>query len=225
LKPTRGPSSSRLSQMPRERRTPLISLAVLVALLGSLMAYQHFTASQQLQQEPADRTEIAGDGLPAGEMPAAAQQPLAAAPDEATPAQAPATPPSLAKPLSGQLKVMQSFGLAYSEAYGDYRLHPGADLRAGAGDTVMAAAAGKVVSVEDDPAEGRVVTLDHGNGLMTRYAGLGPVLAGVNASVQAGNILGQVGQPGPARAKLGSHLHFEVLLNGEPVDPARFLSK
>jgi len=211
LKPTRSLSNS-LSHLPRERKVALGSLAFLIALLGSLVLYQRFAlppeASEPLPppagvQAPTVPPEIREDATEVTGKAETVVQP----------------PQPLIQPLPGKRQIVQGYGFMYSELFGDYRLHAGVDYAATAGDSVLAAGTGKVSRNEDDPAEGRVLELDHGNGLVTRYAGLGEMKVGLNATVQAGTVIGQVS--GAEKA----HLHFEVLLNGSPVDPAPYLKR
>jgi murein DD-endopeptidase MepM/ murein hydrolase activator NlpD len=219
-----GPSSSWLRSISRERRTALISLMCLTVLLGSLLAYRRFTAGSRMPPDAPEAPLAADAGAPPAQAgPEAAKE--AAQGVAATETTTPAQPVPVMQPLSGQRKVLQPYELAFSAEYGEYRLHPGVDYQAELGDSVLAAATGRVIAIEDDPADGTVVTLDHGNGMTTRYAGLGQVLVGRNASVQAGDILALVGKAPPARSSLGTHLHFEVLLKGEAVDPVTYLSK
>ena len=103
------------------------------------------------------------------------------------------------------------------------RMHDGLDLPAPAGAWVRAAAAGRVVSVRRIGASGLEVALDHGNGLVTRYAHLGivaPPIAEGRRAVATGEALGRVGRTG---VTYGTHLHFEVVLRGTRVDPAPYL--
>jgi len=212
LKPTRGLPNSWLSHMPRERRVALGSLAFLVVLLGSLIAYQRFADTTPDAIEP-----LVAPGVQAPTVPDGVQAPQGQG-EVATAQTAAAAPPQqLARPLAGKHKVIRNYGYMYSGLFGDYRIHPGFDYAATAGESVLAAAAGKVSRIDDDPAEGRYVELDHGNGLVTRYAGLGELKVGLNAAVQAGTVIGQI-SPGEA-----PYLHFEVSLNGSPVDPAPYL--
>ena len=90
--------------------------------------------------------------------------------------------------------------------------------------STVAAAAGTVLSVEEDGRMGTTVTVEHQDGYVTTYASLQPdppVLAG--DSVSAGAVIGTVGNTSLSEAGLGAHLHFSVARNGETIDPALFL--
>lgn len=210
MKPTRGLSNSWLSHMPRERKVALGSLAFLVVLLVSLVLYQRFGLSPKAteSQQP-----------PVVHAPAVPQEAVAGSADVAGKANTvpQAAPQQLERPLSGRRQVLQGYGYMYSKLFADYRLHPGVDYAAVTGESVLAAATGKVIRIEDDPVDGRVLELDHGGGMVTRYGGLGEMSVGLNATVQAGSVIGLVG------AEERPHLHFAVLLNGVPVDPALYV--
>ncbi len=67
---------------------------------------------------------------------------------------------------------------------------------------------------------GNMVEIDHGNGLTTRYGHLSEVLVEEGQQVKANEVVGRIGSTGRST---GPHLHYEVRVDGEPVDPARFL--
>ena len=147
---------------------------------------------------------------------AAAPAPAAAA--EPQPVQAPVVGETVA--------VFSADQLAYDPTLGDWRIHDGIDIKAAAGDAVTAAAAGTVLTVENDGRLGTTVTVDHNNGYVTTYASLQedvPVLAG--DEVEAGTVLGTVGNTSLSEAGIGAHLHFSVTKDGLPVDPAEYLSE
>jgi murein DD-endopeptidase MepM/ murein hydrolase activator NlpD len=103
------------------------------------------------------------------------------------------------------------------------RLHQGIDLPAAAGAWVRAAAAGRVVGIRRRGAAGLEVDLRHPGGFTTRYAHLGtvaPALASGKRALVQGEVLGRVGRTG---ITYGTHLHFELLVEGIRVDPAPYL--
>jgi murein DD-endopeptidase MepM/ murein hydrolase activator NlpD len=96
------------------------------------------------------------------------------------------------------------------------RFHTGADIHAQAGTPVHAAGAGVVVFAGRQGGYGNIVYVDHGGGVVTRYAHLRKIVTHKEAAVAAGDLIGEVGATGRAT---GPHLHFEVRLDGSPVDP------
>ncbi len=231
MKPMRGLSGSWFSRLSHERRTTLISLAILTALLAGLAVFQRFrplglSPTQQQQLQYADRLLSPNDAA-GQEVQTAKPERAAAVPTEAAPANQVAeavAPRHLGTPLAGSHKVLRSF-TSFDDAFGDFRLYAAIAYEANRGDAVIAAGAGTVTEVvEHHPLDGGVVTIDHGGGLVSRYVGLGKILIGKNAGVQAGSLIGQVGSPGPARTALGTHLRFQVLRNDEPEDPEPYFN-
>lgn len=95
--------------------------------------------------------------------------------------------------------------------------HVGQDYGIGCGAPVMAAASGKVVQAEEAGHSGLRVTVDHGNGLQTSYNHNSSLVVKVGDHVDRGDVVSLAGSTGNST---GCHLHFEVLLHGEWVDPA-----
>lgn len=103
--------------------------------------------------------------------------------------------------------------------------HPGIDLSVPAGTPVFATANGKVKLARVSTLEagyGTFIELDHGNGIVTRYAHLQDIAVKVGQSVRAGQ---QIGTSGNSGASAIPHLHYEVLHHGEPTDPLPYLIK
>jgi len=99
--------------------------------------------------------------------------------------------------------------------------HPGVDLRAAPGTPVHATGAGVVTRAGPDGGYGNMVEIDHGDGVSSRYGHLSLVLAHVGEHVATGTVIGKAGSTGRST---GPHLHYEVRLDGHPVDPERFLN-
>ncbi|MEO0872688.1 MAG: M23 family metallopeptidase, partial [Pseudomonadota bacterium] len=99
-------------------------------------------------------------------------------------------------------------------------MHPGIDFRGKVGSPIYAAAPGTVVYAGWRGGYGRLVEIRHDNGLVTRYAHLARIDAKVGDSVAAGETVGGLGSSGRST---GPHLHFEVRINGKPVNPRPFL--
>jgi murein DD-endopeptidase MepM/ murein hydrolase activator NlpD len=116
--------------------------------------------------------------------------------------------------------VGSGFGFRSDPFTGRAALHTGLDFPADAGTTVRAAAGGVVRSNDFHPEYGNLVELDHGNGLVTRYAHNARVLVHPGDLIRRGQPIAEVGTSGRST---GAHLHFEVLVDGVPQNPARFL--
>jgi len=112
------------------------------------------------------------------------------------------------------------FGWRSDPFNGRPSLHEGIDFTAAPGLPILAAASGVVVASEYHPQYGNMIEIDHGNGLITRYAHCSRRLAKVGDVVMKGATIGEVGSSGRAT---GPHLHFEVRQNGVAQNPARFL--
>jgi len=100
------------------------------------------------------------------------------------------------------------------------KFHGGADIRGKHGTPVMCAGNGTVIQAGAQNGYGNVIFVDHGNGLITRYAHLQRIQVNQGAAVTAGQQIGQVGSTGRTT---GPHLHFEVRIEGKPVDPTTAL--
>ena len=114
-------------------------------------------------------------------------------------------------PVSGV--VTSGFGYRWG------RMHEGIDISAPAGTPVVAAASGRVIMAGSMGGYGNLVVIDHGNGLSTAYAHLSSIWVG-GGSVSQGQGIGAVGCTGSCT---GAHLHFEVRVNGTPVNPLSYL--
>lgn len=117
--------------------------------------------------------------------------------------------------------VGSGFGFRPDPITGRAALHTGLDFPNDVGTPVHASAGGVVVLAEWHPAYGRVLEIDHGNGLVTRYAHCAEITVAPGALVKRGQLVAKVGNSGRST---GPHLHFEVLVDGVPQDPARFLA-
>ncbi len=102
----------------------------------------------------------------------------------------------------------------------DSRPHTGIDISARAGAPVRATAHGTVTFAGRSPGYGKMVEVDHGYGYATRYAHASRVRVAEGEEVRRGDVVAEVGQTG---LTTGPNLHYEVLVDGEPVDPRPFL--
>ena len=113
-----------------------------------------------------------------------------------------------------------SFGWRIDPVNGSSALHTGLDFPAEHGTPILAAAGGVVVTQEYHSAYGKMVEVDHGNDLITRYAHASKVLIKKGDLIKRGQKIAEVGSTGRST---GSHLHFEVLVQGVFQDPQKFL--
>ena len=116
--------------------------------------------------------------------------------------------------------VGSGFGFRADPFTGRTALHTGLDFPAEPGTPIRAAAGGVVLDVGVHPEYGNTLELDHGNRLSTLYAHLRRALVKPGDIVRRGQVIAEVGNSGRST---GAHLHFEVLLEGVPQNPARFL--
>ena len=114
-----------------------------------------------------------------------------------------------------------NFGYRIDPFTGRQAFHTGVDFNAAPGSAVMAAAGGVVSAAEVHPEYGKMIDVDHDNGLTTRYAHLSKMMVKVGDVVLKGQRVGDLGQSGRAT---GPHLHFEVREHSVPLNPNRFLS-
>ncbi len=124
------------------------------------------------------------------------------------------------KPVLGEVEFSSGFGVRSDPFIGRPAMHTGLDFRASMGDPVRATANGKVESAGWSGGYGRMVEIDHGNGLSTRYGHLSEIEVKVGDLIKIGQIIGAVGSTGRST---GPHLHYETRIDGEAVDPQRFL--
>ncbi len=123
------------------------------------------------------------------------------------------------RPVDGP--IGSGFGFRSDPFSGRAALHTGLDFPTEAGTKVFASAGGVVQLAEFHAEYGNMVELDHGNGLVTRYAHNSRVLVKPGDLIKRGQAISEVGTSGRST---GAHLHFEVLLDGVPQDPAKFLA-
>jgi len=124
------------------------------------------------------------------------------------------------KPVIGEVEFTSGFGVRSDPFLGRPAMHTGLDFRAATGDPVRATANGKVVSSGWAGGYGRMVEIDHGNGLSTRYGHLSEINVKVGDPIRIGQVIGEVGSTGRST---GPHLHYETRIDGEAVDPQKFL--
>jgi murein DD-endopeptidase MepM/ murein hydrolase activator NlpD len=126
----------------------------------------------------------------------------------------------LRRPLNTKAEVTSNFGQRLDPFVGRMAMHTGLDMREDYGSPVRVTAAGTVINAGWSGGYGNLVEVDHGNGLSTRYGHLSAILVSEGQRITAGAVIGKIGSTGRST---GPHLHYEVRVDGEPVDPTRFL--
>jgi len=117
-------------------------------------------------------------------------------------------------------KVSSPYGIRKDPFTHRARFHAGIDISGSSGDPVYAAADGTVVQTGRDSSHGNNIMISHGNGIKTHYSHLSKIQVAAGTVVQKGDIIGLMGSTGRST---GPHLHYEVYVNGEHVDPQPYL--
>jgi murein DD-endopeptidase MepM/ murein hydrolase activator NlpD len=124
------------------------------------------------------------------------------------------------KPVYGEVDMSSPFGMRMDPFMKGPAIHTGIDLRGDKGDPVRVTANGTVTIAGWNGGYGNMVEVDHGNGFATRYGHMSKIDVKVGQSVRIGQTLGEIGSTGRST---GPHLHYETRINGEAVDPQKFL--
>lgn len=125
----------------------------------------------------------------------------------------------LASPVTDAI-VTSGYGMRRDPILGRRAYHSGVDFRASLGAPIRAGGPGKVVKVGRNGGYGRMVEIDHGNGLTSRYAHLSKILVRTGEEVDTDTIVGHSGSSGRST---GPHLHYELRRNGKPTSPMKFI--
>ena len=124
------------------------------------------------------------------------------------------------KPVIGEVDMSSPFGMRMDPFLGRPAVHTGIDLRGEIGEPVRATATGRVSIAGREGGYGNMVEINHGNGLATRYGHLSQIDVKVGQIVRIGEVIGRIGSTGRST---GPHLHYETRVNGEAIDPQKFL--
>jgi murein DD-endopeptidase MepM/ murein hydrolase activator NlpD len=123
-------------------------------------------------------------------------------------------------PTPGYTRITSPFGYRIHPILKTRKMHTGIDIGAASGARIVAAGKGKVIYAGYNGGYGYFTMIDHGNGLVSCYAHQSKILVSRGQYVQAGTQIGRVGSTG---LSTGPHLHFEVRVNGNPVNPLNYL--
>jgi murein DD-endopeptidase MepM/ murein hydrolase activator NlpD len=124
------------------------------------------------------------------------------------------------KPVAGEIDMSSPFGVRMDPFLHRPAMHTGLDMRGDTGDPVHATASGRVSMAGPEGGYGNMVEIEHGNGLATRYGHLSEIDVKVGQKVRIGEVIGRIGSTGRST---GPHLHYETRVDGDAVDPQKFL--
>lgn len=132
-------------------------------------------------------------------------------------------------PLADTGEILAPFSgneLVKNETTGSWQTHNGTDFAAEVGAEVFSISSGEITEIKTDPLWGVTVTVDHHNGYISKYCGLGTELSvQPGDTVASGTVLGVVGQTADIESAAAPHLHIELRRNGEFVDPNSVFSE
>jgi len=123
-------------------------------------------------------------------------------------------------PTPGYSTITSNYGMRYHPILKVYKLHTGIDIGAPYGVSIHAADSGTVIYSGWMGAYGQAIVIDHGNGISTLYGHQSTLLVSKGTAVNKGQVIGKVGSTGWST---GAHLHFEVRVNGAPVNPHSYV--
>jgi murein DD-endopeptidase MepM/ murein hydrolase activator NlpD len=126
----------------------------------------------------------------------------------------------LRKPVAGDIDMSSGFGVRMDPFLRRPAMHTGLDMRGDTGDPVRVTASGRVSIAGREGGYGNMIEVEHGNGLATRYGHLSQIDVKVGQHVRIGEVIGRIGSTGRST---GPHLHYETRVDGEAVDPQKFL--
>lgn len=186
------------------------ALALLLAILGTA-SHAYRIRRQAVADAPAEPRQAA----------IAVQTQSPALMPEPTP-----VPVRWAWPLEGEIVGAYSpQAPVWSKTLEQWQTHPGIDIAGSPGEAVYACREGTVLDAWNDRLWGNTVVIEHDSGYQSTYAGLNTLqMVGVGDAVEAGQVIGSVGQSAACEAEQGWHLHFELTKNGEPMDFQHIIS-
>ena len=132
---------------------------------------------------------------------------------------------SMSAPLSGEvIREYTIDDLVYYEAIGEWRVHKGIDIKPKDTLLIESALAGKVEAVNNSEITATEIIIDHGNNVKTLYSNLVSANVKVGDTVEQGQVIGNLGRTVSIEATDSAHLHFEVIVDGQQVNPLDYIT-
>lgn len=208
--------------------TLVLSLATIIAITAAANRARSAPVVQD-DKQPTVTTTTASTSHTTVTPPAATTTPAVTAGTTAgtsSAAQVADEPPALILPVSGALMKGHDAALqVFSNTMQDYRVHQGIDIASALGSPVYAVADGTVSAVWEDVYYGMCISVTHTGDCVSHYKNLDPEIAGgikVGATVKQGQLLASVGESAMIEIADEPHLHFELTVDGENVDPTEY---
>lgn len=228
----------------KEQKTAqILYITIIMVLLIMALAVGLVTATNRRNPPKITNTQKASETTRVPEKdhtsPSVTTLPIITAPTETSaPETAPPAPvintdkpsdslPEFMLPTVGAVsKTFSIDTLVYSNTMEDYRTHNGIDVSAAIGESVVASADGIVTEIYEHPMMGYTVVIAHGGDSETVYQNLSEeILTSVGETVKAGQVIGAVGESAIIEIADEPHLHFEMLVSGQRVNPLDFISE
>ncbi len=200
-----------------DAKAEAVTLAADLDAKRELLAAEYEAQSALLAKVDAAVERFEGELASLGREEKSIRREIAAAAAAATAARG-SRPGRLVRPVPGAIE--SGFGLRVHPIFGTTRMHNGLDMHGDFGVPIKAAASGTVIFAGVKGGFGNTVMIDHGGGMVTLYAHQSKLGVKTGQRVKAGEVIGWIGSSG---LSTGPHLHFEVRINGSPVDPSKYL--
>lgn len=204
-----------------------IYLALAICIVTAL-TIGIFTMSYDFSDVSTPQISIPEISLPDESIPQASEAPVGG--EESNVDDVINTQPSFVLPVANGT-VIKNFSvdaLVFSTTMQDYRVHKGVDIAAELGTPVVSYAAGTITQILDDPFYGTTVVIEHSTGVTTYYKNLAEELpegVTVGTAVKAGDTIGIIGATARVEKSDQAHLHFEMTVGGELIDPVPELNE
>jgi len=199
-----------------DQRTSLVAVADAqrVSVTQQVTELEETTAAEEAQLEALIRERQREEAVRRAAEDAARRRAAQLAGQELAPQPNQGAPGTFSWPASGP--ITSPFGMRTNPVEGGFRMHTGIDIGAPMGATITAAAAGRVIFAGVYGGYGNAIIIDHGGSTSTLYGHCSQLFVSQGQDVQRGQAIGAVGSTGHST---GPHLHFEVRVDGQPVDP------